>query len=605
MILTLGPSLWHLLQLIPPADQDALAERLGVASDRSTIYQALVDAKRYHPLIDGLSTQAKTFLAEVLLSGGRISFERAFETEAFSQILDELVEGGLIYAMEDRSFKRYFTFPHEYDNYAWSKTVIATLEHRLEAKEVSPRREHQASDWFPFMQDVYQVLSFARTEPLQRTQQGFLYKRVETKLGQRLWPKAPADQIALRLNLILHFALDNHLMGYDDAGRSMQVDEEVAAEFFAMDIDRRYHCWFAFASAHSQDASLRQIIMATAAFLQPEQWIDIEALRDWLSAHHVLARAQGSHVLSAHIEHLTDLDLWEGDDHRGRLSDFAYFGIAARFAPTAPGQAVVQPTGEVLVPPESPFMERWRWDQITTLIRADRMSVYQIDSQGMERALDLEVDMDTLLSDMEDMSKSGMPSNVRANVEDWRRALTRHRVLQATIVHSSTPQDSLEAAHRLGHRVISRLSDTDIIIQPSSALEAISTLKKAGIMMRRRVERPGVEPPSALDREEPPWESWHGDEFNDPLYAVRAQVPPLHMEIPDYPNMRAFIQSAIDDRALIRVTYLPPGHARVITHKIVPYQLQNDWMYGTVLGSPQVATVQLQRIQSMAREASS
>lgn len=602
MILTIGPSLVRILQLTPPSELEALGQRLHVkiGSDGflSSLFQALLDTERVSVIFEHLSHSARDFLTEVLLRGGAVSWQQAFRRPELRQTLEELAPTGLIFSIEDRNYVRHFSLPWEYDNFAWSRTAMATLDRPLASKETTPRKETAAADWCPFLQDIYQILSFARTDPIALTQQGAIYKRVESKLVQKLWPHLDLGQASQKLQQLVSFALQTQLLEYQDAGRSIVANETGIAEFFELTVAERYQTWFSYSYERGADTYLRQVLIATCAFLKPDQWLDLEQFMAWLAAYGVTSPTFRQ-TLERHISRLVTWGVWEGNQERGRLTDSAYYGVLEKFASTRSGQAVVEPTGEVLVPPDAPWSERWAWDKMTTLVRTDRMSVYQIDSHGLERSLDLGMELDHVVETLEAMTKSGIPANVRTNIDDWRRLLTRHRVIQATLIHSATPRDSQEVEHRLGKRVIFRLSETDLVIRPQAAQESIRLLNKAGILVRSQIERPGVERREDSDTDVPMWSPYFDDRYSEHFYPISANVASANMKVPNYEKIQKEIESAILLHSPIQVTHVIPGERREITQKIVPYQMHNGWLQGTVVGSHQMANIQVHRIQEL------
>ncbi len=611
MILSIGPSLGRILQLIPPNEMKALAQRLHLPTSQEpqlrAVYDALIDDQRLLKSLEHLSPSARAFTTDVILHGGSVTWEQATLDPQFEQIFQELIPTMILFSIEDRYASRSFVIPGEFDNLVWSKTVITTVDSSLAAEESTPRREHEASDWFPFLQEVYQVLSFGRVEPIQLTQQGYVYKRVEAKVLQKIWPKLEPDLGSAKLHQILTYALANHLMGYADEGRSLRVNENNCSQFFDLDVFQHFQSWFSYSYERATGTYFRQILVGMAAFLQPDQWLDMKQFMRWLTMHRV-PEPTVSQLVQFHTSRLIATGIWEGTMERGRLTDPAYYAMIRQFGTIVPRQAVVEPTGEVLVAPEAPWAERWAWDQMTTLVRADRMSVYQIDSPGLERARDLNLDLDAAVAAMESMSKSSIPANVRANLDDWRRALTRHRVLQATVIHSVNPRDSQEVEHRLGNHVVLRLSDTDLVIRPAEVQHAIRLLNKAGIMVRARVEHPGAEEPGDESSLDPRLWSPYGtgtDAYADPFYTVSAHVPSANLKVPNFQKIHTDLETAIAQKATVQVTHIPPGQRQEVTQAILPVQLYNGWLQGTVVSSRQMANIQMKRIQDVVAEESS
>lgn len=584
MNLSVGPILQNIARGFRDPELPALARQLNIATpetDRSALYSALSDPQRINSAMSALSPAARALLTQVLLHGGLLAWDRVANHDDLSEVFHELGRQALLFNVQNQYGGHYLALPREYVATAWRHLISPEVAASMAAKARAPRREVVAYDWMPFLQQAYQVLSFMRTEPLTLTQHGYVYKRLETRLGQLVWPNHEADAAANELLSMLRYLTATRLIRHDPVARSLVVQESVAREFFNAQAEDRCQSWLAYAS-EQHGSELRQIIIAVASQIESDQFLDLTRLTAWLAQYDVKLSDPARDV---HLQGLRDRQVWEPGDVRGigRLTDPAYFGARGQIAPSVPGQAVIQPTGEVLVPPETPWSERWQWDRMATLVRTDRMAVYQLDRRGVERALDLQTPVDALIATIEGLARSSIPTNVRANLDDWNRALTRHRFIQGLIVHSDSPQHSKEVEKRLGRRILSRLSDTVLIIAPDAANESIRMLNKAGIIVRSRIERPGFEAAPA-ESDDSSWDPYRHDwTLADPIIVVRAVLPSSDLKIPNYPQMRAVVEAAIKRRAVIRVTHQPAGGTEPVTQDITPYQLQNGWLHGAAI----------------------
>ncbi len=594
-MLSMGPSLWQVLRLLPEEERRVLLAEFGLPPDPSSFssaFEQLTDLERIDHQLDLLSTDSRHFLSDLLLSAGYLSWEKAAKRPTPRRVLAELDRTGFIYHIEDRYLTRQIALPREFADILWTR-LLARESQELAATTTTSRREEAVYDASPFFQDLFQLLSYARVEPLPLTRQGSIFKRVETKMVQKFW-SADGESGLQRLRHLEWFARHQALLTYTTDTRGLVVDEDQAGIFFSKRPAERHQAWFDYGFESISYSHLPQLLAATAACLAPEQWLDLEKLRAWLSARGVLARE--THVnLDAHLARLREVELWEGDRRRGRLTDAAYFAANGRYVDPVPGQALVQPTGEVMVPPESPWEERWAWDAVAELVRCDRMTVYRISKAGLERALDLDWQHQKVLTLMGNLSKSPIPPNVRSNLEDWLRQLTRHRILEATLVHSQSAADSSQVERALGSKVLFRLSSTDLVIAPGSGPTVIRSLNKAGIDMRNRIERPGY--PAASSSEA--WAVYSepsGLTMENGRQPMAAHLIGLTPELPDYQSIQGIVSTAIRHGRPISVRHAPPGLGSVVEQKLIPYRMENGWIQGKLVSTPQLVTIYFQRI---------
>ncbi len=594
-MLSIGPSLAQVIARLPEDEFARLLKNLGLPpgpADRSSASERITDISRIDAQLDRLNAESRQFLSDLLLSGGYLSWSAAGKRPTTREALAELDATALVYHVEDQYFGHQIALPQEFADVLW-KRLLAGESQSLVAATTTPRREQVVYDASPFFQDLYQLLSYARQEPLPLTLQGNVFKRVETKMVQKFWPGA--DRGLERIQHLEHFAQLHSLLEYAQDQRCLLVAEDQAHQFFSRTPGERHQAWFDYGFHSLSSSNLPQLLAAFAACLAPEQWLDMEKIPVWLTEHGVVP--PGAHVnLSLHATRLQDVGIWEGDRRRARLTDAAYFAANAGLAHPVRGQALVQPTGEVMVPPESPWEERWAWDAIASLVRCDRMTVYRITKEGLERALDLGRQFPDVLRLMSDMSKSPLPANVRSNLEDWHLQLTRHRILEVTLVHSQSAADSNEIESALGPSVLFRLSSTDLVIPPASGPAVIRTLNRAGIAMRNRIERPGR--PRADAQAEGSWFSYAspGLRMSDGHQIVAAHLIATLPELPDYQQIEAVVTSAIHHRRAIAVRHWPPGHGAVVEQELVPYQMQSGWLQGTLVGTPRLVNIFFQSI---------
>lgn len=403
------------------------------------------------------------------------------------ELITKLGQWGLVYQVQTHPQSWTYVIPHELVGPLLQVLVIrpSNALNAIARGKLSPRESSESPVWWSLIHDFFMVLSHARRDPLQLTQEGQVYRRVVSKLGQKCWHKGHLSTIestiyaANALGLLLAEANQKFLSVSPTAGQFWQLDgqrifgviEQYLATYYGM--------------------VLQKLLWNLAALLEPDQWLDLSKVKAWAQDQ----KATGMRVynIDNFVHFTTELGLTEKDGTLFRLSDPAYWAWHHRYEPTEPKVVVIQPTGEVLVPPNTSYHDRWIVDQYASPIKWDRMAVYRIDRESVADAIQRGISVDAYISEWIHISRTHIPSNVEANIRDWYRALGRHRMVRATLIHSVDSVESQQVEQILGKSepFLERLSPQDLIID-DTRLEAVQkTLDRAGIAMLPSIYAPG------------------------------------------------------------------------------------------------------------------
>ncbi|MCC3372980.1 helicase-associated domain-containing protein [Cohnella sp. REN36] len=134
---------------------------------------------------------------------------------------------------------------------------------------------------------------------------------------------------------------------------------------------------------------------------------------------------------------------------------------AARREPPPAGldRYEVLPDLEIVVPPETPPLARWRIAEVADLSSADVVSFYRLTRNACERASHRGHTADTVAALLEAGSGAPLPPPVRDAMDDWFRRLGRVEVLDAVVLRTDEPglADLIaadpEATGMLGERI--------------------------------------------------------------------------------------------------------------------------------------------------------
>jgi hypothetical protein len=142
----------------------------------------------------------------------------------------------------------------------------------------------------------------------------------------------------------------------------------------------------------------------------------------------------------------------------------------------------VQPDFELLAPIQSSAFLIWMLFQTTELKRTDAMCSFHISKSSYIRAHEQGYPVSRLIDEMARFAKYGIPDNVAAAIEDWRKQLGRieiRELLALTCIDRQTA-DELEALPAIQPFLMSRLGERDFMIDRRSLTELKSQLEHAG-----------------------------------------------------------------------------------------------------------------------------
>ncbi len=373
-----------------------------------------------------------------------------------------------------------------------SPLLYAVLQHNqaitpMIAQRRTPRSVDTAPLWWSLVHNVFMILSHAKREPLPLAQQGYVYKRVTNKLVTKSWEHRNDADV---LEAAIYFARRLGLLVYPDQNyRTLQTDSNVQS-FWQNSPEYILQIAKDMLVTHSSPM-VQNLLWTVLGHLEADQWIDLDGLNRWALKERIIG--YNTYVRDYVVNEAVSLGLVELDQGLCRYTDVAYWGQRGRFESVEAESIVVQPTGEVLVPPSAPYADRWAVDNLATPVKWDRMGVYQIDRKSVETIIDQGIPLETYLDSWRGLSRTGIPANVQTNIRDWYRTLTRHRLLKATIIHSQDAAESskIEQILTKAKEFRMRLSPHDLIISEPNLASVQKALERAGIPIPARVDTPG------------------------------------------------------------------------------------------------------------------
>ncbi|MCY0897385.1 MAG: helicase-associated domain-containing protein [Firmicutes bacterium] len=451
----------------------------------------------------------------------------------------------------------------------------------------APRSLSLAPVWTPLTHDLFQVLSFARREPLLLTTQGEIYQRLRNKLEKMMWPRPEINPAATLQHIIMMLQRVDFLWVRDDP-YSLEVSTMVDPVFEAGPqrlFQRLSSHWF----DPSHVAWPQFIWVSLLSLIPPDQALKLPETVKWLQHLGFSGVAQDPLIYYA-LDELAAYDLLDPKSTVGamRLSDWAYAAMNGHFEVPESHQVIVQPNGEILVPPSVPMGERWTIDRLATRLKSERVMTYRLDAAAVKRGVEQGLTAQQHLAALDALAAHPLPDNVRINVEDWYRQFGWHRIMEVTIIHSQSPEDSLNIERVLGKEVRGRLSPTDIIIGQDRVKDVLKRLEKAGHPLLPNILRPSQEEMhrsgvyASLRRVED-WSIglWHPPTTPPPIDAMRKQF-----------------REAIRQGRAIELTYHANSHGGIQTDTVLPIMVDGEWVQVFVMNQGRYVTVPWRQILS-------
>lgn len=472
-------------------DRARLADAVGERSTDPQLLASQLSRPEYlAEHIRRLSPEAADVLWQLWIAGGRTPVEAVVRTEFTGPALKHLADVGLVAQLTHNYYTQSYAYPAEAHPFVRRFIAVPRLAQRAVAGSgpaVGPLPPNPV-----WLTDVFRVLSQVRWHGARLTQQAVLYKRWEQTAQALLTGEHPSSREA-RLTTALQFASHAGLLAADPAQAGLHVTTD-APEFFAAPPALRWQRWRDFVIHQLNALPFGALILDSLAALPPDQSLTV---RDWVE----LAGAGRSATVQEHFLHLATATLNRGlalgwlveQDGHVQVSAEARALDSGQFAPEAPARAIMEPTGDVMVPKETPLGRLWAAEEVLTLHRADVVWIYRCDTAARERAHDYAISADEILARIQALLTTELPDNVAQDIRDGYHRNLAVRVLNASVVTVRDPAALPALKKVLGPLVVEQLGDRVLLAAPGAGQKLLSRIKKAGLTSRNDVEEAGTE----------------------------------------------------------------------------------------------------------------
>lgn len=148
--------------------------------------------------------------------------------------------------------------------------------------------------------------------------------------------------------------------------------------------------------------------------------------------------------------------------------------------------AIIQPTFEVLVPPEGDAVYGWDLQQLATLTQSERMRHYELTRESVYKALQAGWDEQRMLSFLRKIGAYELPGNVERTLIGWCQEFGRIKVEVCCVItcKDAATRAEIEQLAPLSQRVLGTLGDTALVLPSGDQAKIASTLQKLGYLVQ-------------------------------------------------------------------------------------------------------------------------
>lgn len=181
-----------------------------------------------------------------------------------------------------------------------------------------------------------------------------------------------------------------------------------------------------------------------------------------------------------------------------RLSPLLYDRDAPAAA-GAPGRIHLQPSFEVLVPPETPVPVLLSIGRVAELRRVDQVLTLQVTRQSIVRAVEQGLSVEQILKSLEDAVHAGVPQNVAASIKSWAGQAGQAQFVDGLLLIIRADAEPLVQGDPELSGVLERVAAGVYLVPERSATVVQRRLKAHGIIAREGVVRSSGPAPQVED----------------------------------------------------------------------------------------------------------
>lgn len=143
---------------------------------------------------------------------------------------------------------------------------------------------------------------------------------------------------------------------------------------------------------------------------------------------------------------------------------------------------IVQPDFEVLVPPEVPYVQRWRLAACAEWLQCDVLWSFRLTREMLEHAVAQGMPVADTLSWLQEHTHGGLPESVAFALEQWGRSIGRTTLESVRLLSCLSEEDAeIIAAHPRLTGMLNRVGPLHFIVQAEHVVMVNRELTEAGL----------------------------------------------------------------------------------------------------------------------------
>jgi hypothetical protein len=480
--------LWStLLPMLPDQDRRYLADALLV--DERDLGPVLADGARIAAAIESLDTDARQLLARLWLSGGQMSPDQLFRQGASNAlgVFAALARKGLVVQLRLDYYHQVYALPLDANEAVFRAVVMPHLP--VDWQHVRELRDPLAPAMPVWARDLFRTMSYCRWNTASLTQQGEIYKRVKQQIALTLWPDHARDPLE-RLDYLVKFGTWSRLLRLDVLRGTIRPTEEAEA-FWEAPPSERWDLYLDYWVEMMVPAmQLGAVVWDLLVIAGPVGYAP-DALAHVLARSGLVGQGRARSIIDQVADFGGRAGLVERTRDRVGLTAEARGAIRGHFEEEGEPSGVIEATGDILIQAESPPGPLFQAEAVMALHRADVSWTYRFDRVALERAVSLGIEASEARRRVLAVSRTDLPQNIDAEMEDAFRQAGRVRVVTGTVIFARDPRAEAQANELLAGLDLTPIRPGVWLAERDTGQEAAQRLYRRGLALRATVDQHG------------------------------------------------------------------------------------------------------------------
>ncbi|WP_372631442.1 helicase-associated domain-containing protein [Cohnella sp.] len=143
---------------------------------------------------------------------------------------------------------------------------------------------------------------------------------------------------------------------------------------------------------------------------------------------------------------------------------------------------ILQPDGEILVPPDVGLATRWTLFDVAEMEKADELCVYRLTRRSCEEAFRLGYSLGEVLGVLERGGRAPVPEPVRAALRDWFASLGRTELVEALVLRADSKEvaDVVASDADIAGMILERIGDRHFLVDAAAGKTIRAKLRQVG-----------------------------------------------------------------------------------------------------------------------------